>query len=73
MNKKDLKEIKKIMNWIKITEQLPPDYEPVLFVDSRESDRNKIKIGYFVPSQTTIDNYITHWMPVPELPSQEEE
>ena len=53
------------INWIPCKEQTPPDYQRVIYFDSR--DNGEIAIGYFVWSQTPV-NYVTHWMPLPSTP-----
>ena len=60
----------KIMNWISVKDKLPKDYQRVLFYDTRgnRSCEADIDTGYFVPSQSKIPEYITHWMPLPSPP-----
>lgn len=53
------------MEWINIKDKKPSDYERVLFFDSRDG---KINLGYFVWCQTPVE-YVTHWMPLPNVPS----
>lgn len=53
--------------WISVKDSLPKDYERVIWFDLREGD---IEIGYFVPSQTKMPNYVSHWMPLPEPPKK---
>jgi hypothetical protein len=55
------------MEWISVKDQVPPDYERVIWFDSRE--RGGIEIGYFVWSQTPVD-YATHWMILPANPTK---
>lgn len=50
--------------WISVEDRFPPDYERVLFLDSRD---NNINLGYFVWSQTP-DSHITHWQKLPPKP-----
>lgn len=56
--------------WININDFIPEDYLRVLWIDNRDS---KINIGYFVPSQTKIPEYVTHWMNLPNVPGLEEQ
>jgi hypothetical protein len=50
--------------WINIKDQIPPDYERVLWIDDRDGF---INLGYFVWSQTPV-SYVTHWMKLPQKP-----
>lgn len=51
--------------WINIKEKQPEDYQQVLIWDSRD---NFMSVGYFVPSQSEIPSYNTHWMELPPSP-----
>lgn len=52
------------MGWIAIKDQIPPEYERVIWFDSRDEN---INIDYFVWSQSP-DPYVTHWMALPAKP-----
>ncbi len=51
--------------WISFKTQKPEDYQQVLIWDSRDKF---MSVGYFVPSQTEIPSYNTHWMILPNPP-----
>lgn len=55
------------IHWIATKDQKPPEYERVIYFDSR--DKGSIGIGYFVWSQTPVD-YVTHWMFLFSFPKQ---
>ena len=62
---------KLIFVWTPINEQnKPEEYENVLYFDSRDESMH---VGYFVPSQTQIPNYITHFMKLPSKPYKPKE
>ena len=52
------------ISWIAVLDQTPPEYEKVLFFDSRDGS---MAVGYFVWSQTPV-YHVTHWMPLPARP-----
>lgn len=54
-------------NWIAIIDELPNDYERVMYFDNR--DLGNIEIGHFVPNQSEIPDYVTHWQYLPKPPS----
>lgn len=58
----------KTTEWISFNERLPKDYQRVIWFDKRGGD---IEIGYFVPSQSKIPEYATHWKPLPEPPKKQ--
>lgn len=51
--------------WISIKDQIPPDYQRVIYWDNR--NKGNVEVGYFVWSQTPVE-YVTHWMPCPTMP-----
>lgn len=53
------------VSWIAVKDQTPPEYERVIYWDSREN--GNVEVGYFVWSQTPV-NYVTHWMYLPARP-----
>lgn len=57
--------LERTQKWISIKERLPKDYERVLFFDML---LKAWQTGYFVPSQSEVPEYVTHWMPLPEPP-----
>lgn len=60
------------MKWIKVSERLPEDYQRVLFIgDDKNVPYPLVELGYFVPSQSKLPEYITHWMPLPEPPTKD--
>ncbi len=50
--------------WIATSEQAPPDYVFVLWLDSRDGNCH---VDYFVWSQTPV-SYASHWMNLPPKP-----
>lgn len=57
------------MKWISVKDKSPEDYQRVLFVgDDKAVPYPLVELGYFVPSQSKLPEYITHWMPLPEPP-----
>ena len=50
--------------WISTKEQTPPDYERVLYFDSRDKTQH---VGFFVWNETPVE-YVTHWMTLPKPP-----
>jgi len=52
------------ISWIAVKDQTPPEYEKVLFFDSRDGG---MSVGYFAWSQTPVP-YVTHWMYLPAKP-----
>lgn len=68
--------------WIKVTEKFPDPMEPVLGICISQCKEYIKWIGivqvYFIPqsgwSRCELHNsesvYITHWMPLPELPKE---
>lgn len=52
------------LGWISIQDKTPPDYQDVLFFDSRVK---KVSYGYFVWSQSPC-NYVSHWRELPLHP-----
>lgn len=52
------------LTWISISDQIPPEYERVLYFNKKDSE---IGVGYFVWSQTPVD-YVSHWMRLPGKP-----
>lgn len=52
------------MAWISTKDEVPKDYENVLWFDSRD---NNMHVGYFVWSQTPVP-YATHFMRLPAKP-----
>lgn len=53
------------MEWINVKNQLPKDYEFVLWFDDRDENMH---VDYFVPSQSKMPDYVTYWMKLPEKP-----
>lgn len=73
------------MKWISVKDQLPEDKQRVLVIDenkemfsaefnletySREPESPEAFIAFFCGCCYTVDS-ITHWMPLPEGPSNE--
>lgn len=54
--------------WISVKDRLPKDYERILFYEGG-ADNKLEDVGYFVPSQSKIPDYVTHWRPLPLPPS----
>ena len=64
------------MTWIKVSEQLPDNGDYILMTDGRQTT-----LGWFKPATKKftqvntwedLTNKITHWMPLPPLPEDEE-
>lgn len=53
------------MKWIKFEDKLPEDYQWVLAFDSSDAT---MRVVYYIPSQSQIPSWMTHWMPLPEPP-----
>lgn len=57
--------------WISVKDRLPTSSEDVLVLIGRDID-----IGYYEPNYdywvayVCIENNVTHWMPLPELPEE---
>lgn len=61
--------------WIKCSERMPDDFVDVLVTDGARVevmwfDRDGYWDSWVEPRSVTIDSEdVTHWMPLPELPS----
>jgi hypothetical protein len=61
------------MNWISVKDRLPDDYSDVLVYDY---DGMQYDIGWYDFEgykgwvNTNMEDSITHWMPLPEPPSE---
>lgn len=51
--------------WISTADRLPPDDDAWVLIYSTES-------GFGIESPDDIDATVTHWMPIPPLPSSTE-
>ncbi|WP_181884126.1 DUF551 domain-containing protein [Citrobacter freundii] len=62
--------------WIPVSERMPEDRESVLLwdidLDDACSGHYSHQTGNFYQAGMIIDNEITHWMPLPAAPQQEE-
>lgn len=60
--------------WIKCSEQMPPDREQVILWDSdldeHTSGHYSGQTGYFYACGMVIDNEITHWQSAPTPPEE---
>ena len=68
----------KMADWIPVTERLPDTCAPVLVCLRWGMDDYEITVGEYwgkskaSPGWGTFDPYVTHWMPLPEPPKEEE-
>lgn len=57
-------------DWIKVGDRLPPSGVEVLIYNIDYPDED-IDIDEISPYGDWIENYVTHWMPLPEPPKDE--
>ena len=66
-----------VPKWIPVTERLPDTCAPVLVCLHWGLDNDEITVSEYwrnskaSPGWGTFDPYVTHWMPLPELPKEE--
>ena len=71
-------EMKFIPKWIPVTERLPDTCNPVLICLHWGLDDYEITVGEYwgnskgSPGWGIFDPYVTHWMPLPEPPKEEQ-
>lgn len=62
-----------IQKWIPVTERLPEDREVVLvFAQYPFDERGTITVAEFEPENKVFWGIVSHWMPLPEPPKEEE-
>ena len=71
-----------IPQWIPVTERLPEEWKSVLTYQPYKNDREKplIRISWYIGAgiwreceqANTLELPVTHWMPLPEPPKEEE-
>lgn len=65
--------LKETQRWIPVSERLPETYKPVLTVDMSEATQVPVPAFYNPDTECwsthfKYDLWVTHWMPLPELP-----
>ena len=64
--------------WISVKEKLPERYEHVLVIERYSEDVVDICVAYrahsrWMKPESNLIGKITHWMPLPEMPTMKEE
>lgn len=71
-------ELEAAQRWIPVSERLPDNWESVLTIDISKSTRGPVTAFYnpetsLWSTHFSCDLWVTHWMPLPELPKEREE
>lgn len=69
-----------LQRWIPVTEQKPPENTRVLLFIPNVAEGGKVRIGVLEPinlwftegRDRLLYSQVTHWMPLPEAPKEEE-